>query len=55
MALALLFLLLPGGNLLGGGRLPDLGGLIQTASDNPLAFRGKGHNPNLSDVSLERE
>ena len=35
------------------GRLPHLGCLICTASDNALAILGKGHRPNLMPVSLE--
>src|SRR5438045_7485122 len=49
------FFVLPGSDLFGSSRLPDLGRLIPTAGDNPLTVRGKGYTTNKTAVSLERE
>src|SRR5207237_972053 len=49
------FFFLPRGELFRSRCLPHLGGLIHTASDNPLAVRGKGHRINPGAVPRQRE
>jgi len=37
------------------GRVPDLGGVIQTTGDNPLTVPGKNHGIDLIGVSFKSE